>query len=229
MSGRNKNTGLNSFKIRIKGFFSSVFVCSMELNKESTNKKNSIRWKRFKLKSSSIFCIDSLEKKINNLAKKIASEIHEDRKKLRNYEPRWKKTKDKQWESKIQAKLNLKEGEQKGSYRLSKEGVFELDIANLKFEELPSDWQNENYEAVKVVAKLVLEAQDKNQKIDEEWIHNAASVCHAVWIERNPWVKEPAEKGSNSVLAQPFNKLPKNEQEKDIAQVKLGLKVLGLL
>ena len=144
------------------------------------------------------------------LAEQIASKLHEDWRKTRLtetgvYEPRWKKVKDESFILKLDLE-NLP-----ANVRIN-EGVVEIDIANSTYQQLSADWQAENKAAAEVVAE-VLES-DKDYSIDE-----VGEIIHTEWLKRNDWAK-------GGELDVPFVDLPKNEQNKDLAQYYIGIETM---
>lgn len=142
-------------------------------------------------------------------AEKMGSYLHEEWRKTRlkedgTYEPRIKKSKDSEW--------------------IQKHGTDEVDIANTKFEDLPSDWQYENLEAAKVAVDLVYEKVSSGEEISPEMIENLSSVVHEKWLERNDRVYNL--NYWNSILTQPYNALPEDEKAKDRAQILLAIDMI---
>jgi hypothetical protein len=62
-----------------------------------------------------------------------------------------------------------------------------VDIANTKFEDLPSDRKYENLEAAKVAVWLVFDKVLDWVKITPEMIEEMSEIIHNKWLERN-WV-----------------------------------------
>lgn len=95
---------------------------------------------------------------------------------------------------------------------IKKNGTDEVDIANTKFDDLPSDWQKENLEGAKAAFNALHKVYAKNtssqgyaQAAD---LDKAASAVHDSWLERNgAWAPEHQK--------QPFDKLSTEEQDKD--------------
>ena len=142
-------------------------------------------------------------------AEKMGSYLHEEWRKTRlkedgTYEPRIKKSKDSEW--------------------IQKHGTDEVDIANTKFEDLPSDWQYENLEAAKVAVDLVYEKVSSGEEISPEMIENLSSVVHEKWLERNDRVYNL--NYWNPILTQPYNALPEDEKVKDRAQILLAIDMI---
>ena len=142
-------------------------------------------------------------------AEKMGSYLHEEWRKTRlkedgTYEPRIKKSKDSEW--------------------IQKHGTDEVDIANAKFEDLPSDWQYENLEAAKVAVDLVYEKVSSGEEISPEMIENLSSVVHEKWLERNDRVYNL--NYWNPILTQPYNALPEEEKAKDRAQILLAIDMI---
>ena len=123
-----------------------------------------------------------------------------------DYSPRMKKSEDAVW--------------------TEKHGTDDVDIANTKFEDLPSNWQYENTEAAKVAVDLVFDKIVNGEEITPEMVEGMASVVHERWKDRNPWVNAPKEKGWNPVLAQPYEKLPEDEKAKDRVHIETAIKII---
>lgn len=115
------------------------------------------------------------------------------------YEPRIKKTKDK-------------------AYIDAHGGNNEVDIANLSFAELPSDWQFENLEAAKVAINQVYDVMMGDTPVTKEQIEAMSSVVHDEWLKRNSWVFD-LEYG-NPDQAKPYQELSAEEKAKDRNQIK---------
>jgi hypothetical protein len=60
-----------------------------------------------------------------------------------------------------------------------------VDIANTKFEDLPSNRKYENFEAAKVAVDLVYEKIVNKEKIDSEMIEEMSKIVHEKWLKRN--------------------------------------------
>ena len=115
------------------------------------------------------------------------------------YEPRIKKTKDK-------------------VYIDAHGGNNEVDIANLSFAELPSDWQFENLEAAKVAINQVYDVMMGDTPVTKEQIEAMSSVVHDEWLKRNSWVFDP--EYGNPDQAKPYQELSAEEKAKDRNQIK---------
>ena len=144
------------------------------------------------------------------LASRTASQLHKNwRKEFAlnngNETPRWKKIKD------IEFVASLDESNLPATIR-KQEDIWEIDIAHTPFEKLSSDWQYENMEAGKIVAGLVMRSKIENLSKDE-----VGTIIHNEWLKRNEWAKD------DPILSLPFEKLPKDEQKKDIIQYAICL------
>ena len=136
-----------------------------------------------------------IEKEI--LSESMWSDLHEEWRKGRlkedwTYEPRIKETKDTEW--------------------ISKNWTNQVDIANTKFEDLPSDWKYENLEAAKVAVDLVYEKMLKWESISPKALEEMSSKVHEERLKRNSWAKWWK-------LDVPYDKLPEVEKAKDRNQV----------
>jgi hypothetical protein len=133
-------------------------------------------------------------------------------------EPRWKKTKDAAFISKAQASDVVKvDGE-----------TVEVDIANMSFEELPSDWQKDNLEAGLTATRLVMNEIGKEGSIGvqqllaltSEQLEKLGDAIHEAWMQRT-------EKGDwNAAQFVPYSELPREEQEKDLDHVRVVMQAL---
>lgn len=138
----------------------------------------------------------------NALSYSLASDLHEAwrltrRKEDGTYEPRIKKSTDEEW--------NIKHG------------TDEVDIANCKFEELPSNWQYENLSAAKVAIDLVYDKTLAGENIKAAEKEQMASVVHDEWLKRNDWVFDSEYGDSN--LAVSYENLSEDEKLKDKIQL----------
>ena len=113
------------------------------------------------------------------------------------FEPRMKKSKDEAWNQ--------------------SHGTDDVDIANCSFEELPSNWQYENLEAAKVAIDQVYDKIVALEPITPIELEQMGSTIHDEWLKRNDWVFDPNYGDPN--LAVPYEKLSKEEQDKDKAQI----------
>ncbi len=98
-------------------------------------------------------------------------------------------------------------------------GTNEVDIANTVFGDLPSDWQAENKAAAEVVVDLLVDYDGKVDLDDSEVYSSLGDSIHKAWLERNPWAPEEQQK--------PFSELSAEDQEKDIDQVRVALKLFS--
>ena len=153
-----------------------------------------------------------------NIANRVAKELHDNWRKTRlkedgSYEPRWKKINDKSYIKK------LDKNKLPSNIRLAENG-YEIDIANSSYSQLSYDWQKENYEAARVVAGLVInESKRENQQEENLTKLEIGREIHNEWLKRNQWAKD------DPVLSLPFDKLPKEEQEKDLEQYRLAKEI----
>ena len=121
-----------------------------------------------------------------------------------DYAPRMKKSKDPAW--------------------TEAHWTDDVDIANTKFEDLPSNRKYENLEAAKAAIELVFDYVISWKEITDEMIEEMSAVVHEKWLERNPWEKD-------GKLWVPYNQLPDIEKANDrdhilqaIAKIRAGRK-----
>ena len=145
------------------------------------------------------------EKQLLSLS--MGSDLHEAwragrKKEDGTFEPRMKKTKD-------QAYIDAHHGNN---------GV---DIANLSFAELPSDWQYENLEAAKVAIEQVYDMVKEGKEITDEMIEEMSAKVHEEWLKRNDWVFNPDY--GDPKLAKPYAELVESEKAKDRVQIQQAM------
>jgi hypothetical protein len=104
---------------------------------------------------------------------------------------------------------------------IKKHGKSEVDIANTAFEDLPSDWKQENLEGAKAtyaaLHKVYADNTSHRGHPQAKDLDKAASDVHDSWLERNgEWAPENQKK--------PFDKLSEEEQDKDRAFVDSALR-----
>lgn len=117
-----------------------------------------------------------------------------------SFEPRVKKTKDKNW-----IKINNTE---------------EVDIANTNYGYLPEDWKRENKISAEVTLDEIYLHKDKNQELNEEFIEKASATLHEKWLDRNSqWAAAEQEL--------PYNELSEEEKEKDRVIIRKGLEIFN--
>lgn len=97
-----------------------------------------------------------------------------------------------------------------------KDNIFYIDIANSPFEQPSADWQEENYNAAKVVVDIFC-YEEKNGELE---INAVGNIIHNAWLSRNEWAK-------GGELDVPFEQLSKEEQDKDLQQYYTGRKMLN--
>lgn len=137
------------------------------------------------------------------LSYSLAADLHEEwrltrKKEDGTFRPRIKISKDHEWNK--------------------THGTNEVDIANTPFNELPSNWQEENLKAAKVVINLVFKKVINEEPISKKDLEVMGTIIHNEWLSRNQWVFDT--EFGNPKLAVSYNKLPVSEQKKDISQIK---------
>ena len=143
---------------------------------------------------------------IDKISEQLWSKFHEEWRKWRlkkdwTYEPRIKETKDTTW--------------------IKKNWTNQVDIANTKFENLPSDWKYENLEAAKVAVNLVYEKLNKWENISNEFIEETSAKVHEERLKRNSRAKWWE-------LDIPYSDLPESEKAKDRNQVLQAIEIIKL-
>ena len=99
-----------------------------------------------------------------------------------------------------------------------------VDLANTAYEDLPEHWQETNRVAARdllaVVALLGEDAIRRADLTDEDARLYLGEVIHKNWLAHNAWAQ-------GGDLDRSFAELPAQEQDKDIAQVRVLKTVLG--
>lgn len=137
--------------------------------------------------------------------KALASELHENWRKTRlkedgSFEPRVKATKDEAW--------------------IVEHGTDQVDIANTKYEGLPSDWKAENKAASEVIVGIMIERNGQINLDDPAQRSEIGTVIHDAWLNRNDWAR-------GGELDVPFDQLPPEEQAKDIDQLIIAQQIFS--
>ena len=83
-------------------------------------------------------------------------------------------------------------------------GQQEVDIANTKFDELPADWQEENY----------LSAKEAIGKLED-----VLNLIHDKWLDRNDQYASSEQKTQ-------YSRLPADEKTKDIAILEEAIEIM---
>lgn len=144
---------------------------------------------------------NNMEQKINNLASLLHDEWRAPRfrKENGNYEPRIKGAKDKEWSE-------------------DHNNATEVDIANTRYEDLPSDWQAGNKASAIVAVEEVEKAMMAGIPLDDLFLESASSVLHDKWLERNAnWASGEQKK--------PYAELSGEEKEKDRVIIRKAIEI----
>lgn len=136
-----------------------------------------------------------------NLAIIFHREWRKTRRKDGAIEPSWKVVKDKHFIATYQHSDPLPSVLRKNN------GKLEIDIANIPFENLSLDWQEENYAAAGVCQDLVLHKYN---------LETAGAIIHKRWLKRNEWAK-------GGELDVPFEQLSDDQKQKHVLQFKIAL------
>ena len=140
------------------------------------------------------------------IIKMVASIFHEEWRKNRlqndsKYEPMIEKSEDKERNNKYWTDL--------------------VDIANTKFEDLPSNWQYENLKVARVVIDLVYDKIVAGEEITPEMVEEMSSVVHEAWMKRKKKKKE-----NRPHLFVPYSELPEEEKAKDRDQILQAIEII---
>lgn len=94
-------------------------------------------------------------------------------------------------------------------------------VTDTAFENLLEGWQVENRAAAKVVVGIINSMGTEIDLSNRETYNEIGEKIHQEWLKRNRWAAD-TELGKN------FVELSKEEQEKDINQIRIALKVFGV-
>ena len=86
-----------------------------------------------------------------------------------------------------------------------------------KFSEISTSSQEDNLEAAKVAINDVYDKTIAGEPFTSEEIEEMGAHIHNEWLKRNSWVFDP--NYGNPSLAVPYDKLSREEQDKDKAQI----------
>ena len=141
----------------------------------------------------------------SEIIQKVASVFHEKWRKSRiqngdKYQPMIEKSDDKEWN--IEHWTDV------------------VDIANTKFEDLPSNRKYENLQAAEVVVNLVYDKVVNWEIFNSEMIEEMSEVVHEKWLERN-WVEWSFENQRVD-----YENLSEEEKAKDRAQIELAIQII---
>ena len=137
----------------------------------------------------------------SEIIKKVASSFHDKRRENRLYKPMIEKSEDDEWTKKHWTDL--------------------VDIANTKFENLPSNWKYENFEAAKVAVDLVYERVVNWLEITPEMIEEMSKTVHDKWLERN-WIEWSFENQRVD-----YEDLFEEEKAKDRVQIEIAIQIIS--
>ena len=96
-----------------------------------------------------------------------------------------------------------------------------VDIANTKFEDLPSNRKYENFEAAKVVVNLVYDSVLAWNEFTQEEIEKMSEMVHEKWLERN-WVEWSFENQRVD-----YQNLSEEEKKKDRLQIEIAIQIIS--
>ena len=139
------------------------------------------------------------------IIKMVASVFHEEWRKNRlqnggKYEPMIEKSDDKEWNIKHWTDV--------------------VDIANTKFEDLPSNRKYENFEAAKVVVNLVYDSVLAWNEFTQEKIEKMSEIVYEKWLERN-WIEWSFENQRVD-----YQDLSEEEKKKDRLQIEIAIQII---
>lgn len=142
------------------------------------------------------------EKEISSmLVEQVANLVHDEWRAARDYSPREKEVRDKDWIFKNAGKKII-------------------DLAATEFKDLPKEFKKENSLSATIAVGYIAKAIYDGKEIDNELIENLSSIIHSKWVERNS--------NADEKLKIDYVELPEEEKKKDRAFVLNALKVLNL-
>lgn len=103
--------------------------------------------------------------------------------------------------------------ETKDPIYIKKHNTNKVDIANTSFENLPLDYQVDNF----LASKLILELVEEKHYETGDYIGKLGTKIHNDWIKRN------TEYAKSANLDIPFENLSADEQKKDVLQFAVAL------
>ena len=137
----------------------------------------------------------------SEVIKKVASTFHDKWRENRLYKPMIEKSEDDEWTKKHWTDL--------------------VDIANTKFENLPSNWKYENFEAAKVAVDLVYEKVVNWLEITPGMIEKMSKIVHEKRLERN-WIEWSFENQRVD-----YKELSEEEKAKDRVQIEIAIQIIS--
>ena len=95
-----------------------------------------------------------------------------------------------------------------------------VDIANTKFEDLPDNWKNENFEAAKIAVDLVYEKVVNWEEITSEEVEGMSRIIHEKRLKRN-WIQWSFENQRVD-----YDELSEEEKSKDRVQIETAIQII---
>ncbi|CAF0797427.1 unnamed protein product [Didymodactylos carnosus] len=93
-----------------------------------------------------------------------------------------------------------------------------IDIFNMIYSELPSDWRKENHDTASIACYLVLKSIFYQQKFTQEYIEDMTIKIHDEWIKRN-------KNRTSSHLKLPYHLLSSIEKKKDRQAILIAIQI----
>lgn len=137
----------------------------------------------------------------SEVIKKVASTFHDKWRENRLYKPMIEKSEDEDWTKRHWTDL--------------------VDIANIKFEDLPNNWKYENFEAAKVAVDLVYEKVVNWLEITPGMIEKMSKIVHEKRLERN-WIEWSFENQRVD-----YKELSEEEKAKDRVQIEIAIQIIS--
>lgn len=98
-----------------------------------------------------------------------------------------------------------------------------VDILNLNYDELPSDWAKENRDTARVACRELLRAVKRRKTFTRQLIEQISEKIHVKWIERN------RHRTRQDELLLPFHHLPEQEKDKDRRAILIACRLFNEL
>lgn len=96
--------------------------------------------------------------------------------------------------------------------------IIYVDILNMKYNELPSDWSDENRATAKIACKYIIQGLRNKRLFNQNYIEEISNIIHIKWMIRN-------NNTSQKELMIPYEHLPELEKDKDRRAVLVACRI----
>ncbi|CAF3033941.1 unnamed protein product [Rotaria sp. Silwood2] len=97
-----------------------------------------------------------------------------------------------------------------------------IDILNMDYDELPTDWAFENKDTARVACRLILKGIRQKLIFNRNFIETTSEKIHQSWLKRN------AHRITNQLIL-PYKHLPENEKDKDRRAILIACRLFNEL